>query len=310
MTDNSKKTKIKFGDRYDAKRIKNLDPMQSFMNLLMGERADNEAVSELQINMTALNEYVKKKNLDNTNPAFKYTFFHAVLAAIARTIQERPKLNWFIRNKKFWERRVISFAFIAKKQKIDGSSEELIITKYNPDSEISPLEQMHNSTCKMVSEIRNSNESHDETIKIIQNHLKFPSFLLTFVGFLIRKLSKHGRLPKAFVKANPYDATCFVSNLGSIKLNLNYHHLVNFGSNSLFIIIGMKEKKPIFKDDGTFILEDFLPISVTLDERIADGVYFAKSLRILKALLLKPELLDLPAKDQIDYETLLGELNV
>jgi len=170
------------------------------------------------------------------------------------------------------------------------------------------MEQMHLSTCKIVAEIRKSKESKDDTLKIISSLLKLPGFIFKGVCAIIRALDRHGRLPKSFVKANPYNATCFISNLGSIKLNASYHHLINFGTNSIFAIVGQKEKKPDFHEDGTFELKEFLPISLTLDERIADGVYYAKSLRILKALLLKPELLDKPACDKIDYDALLEEL--
>lgn len=296
------------GDRYDAWLVRDLDPLQGIMNYLMGDRTDNEAVAHMDVDMEALTAYVKYKNDNNPNPIFKYTFFHVFLAALARTVEERPKLNYFVRNRKYWERKVISFAFIAKKQKIDGAEEGLVITNYKKDSDVSPLEQMHLSTCKMVAEIRKSRDSKDDTIKIISNLLKLPGFIFTFVTAIIRALDKHGRLPKSFVKANPYNATCFVSNLGSIKLNASYHHLINFGTNSIFAIVGQKEKKPVFHEDGTFELREFLPVSLTLDERIADGVYYAKSLRILKALLLKPELLDKPASEKIDYDALLEEL--
>jgi len=300
--------KNRHGDRYDAWLVRDLDPLQGIMNYLMGDRTDNEAVAHLDIQMDALAAYVKDKNDNNPNPIFKYTFFHAFLAALARTVEARPKLNYFVRNRKYWERKVISFAFIAKKQKIDGAEEGLVITNYKKDSDVSPMEQMHLSTCKMVAEIRKSKESKDDTIKIISNLLKLPGFIFSFATAIIRALEKHGRLPKSFVKANPYGATCFVSNLGSIKLNASYHHLINFGTNSIFAIVGQKEKKPVFHEDGTFELKEFLPVSLTLDERIADGVYYAKSLRILKALLLKPELLDKPACEKIDYDALLEEL--
>lgn len=296
------------GDRYDAWRVRDLDPLQGFMNHVMGERTENEAVAHMDVQMDALTQYVKDKNDNNPNPIFKYTFFHAFLAALARTVEARPKLNYFVRNRVYWERKVISFAFIAKKQKIDGAEEGLVITNYKKDSDVSPMEQMHLSTCKMVAEIRKSKESKDDTLKIIAGLLKLPGFIFKPIVALIRSLDRHGRLPKSFVKANPYGATCFVSNLGSIKLNASYHHLINFGTNSIFAIVGQKEKKPIFHEDGTFELKEFLPISLTLDERIADGVYYAKSLRILKALLLKPELLDKPACEKIDYEALLEEL--
>ena len=296
------------GDRYDAYLVRDLDPLQGIMTYLMGERADNEAVAHMDIEMDALIAYVKDKNDNNPNPIFKYTFFHAILAALARTIEARPKLNYFVRNQKYWERKVISFAFIAKKQKIDGAEEGLVLTNYKKDSDVSPMEQMHLSTCKIVAEIRKSKESKDDTLKIISSILKLPGFLFRPVIALIKSLDKHGHLPHSFVKANPYCATCFVSNLGSIKMNASYHHLVNFGTNSVFVIVGEKKKKPVFHDDGTFEMKEFLPISLTLDERIADGVYYAKSLRYLKALILKPELLDLPAKEKIDYDALLEEL--
>jgi len=300
--------KNRLGDRYDAWLVRDLDPLQGIMNYLMGDRTDNEAVAHMDIEMDALSAYVKNKNDNNPNPIFKYTFFHAFLAALARTVEERPKLNYFVRNKKYWERKVISFAFIAKKQKIDGAEEGLVITNYKKDSDVSPMEQMHLSTCKIVAEIRKSKESKDDTLKIISSLLKLPGFIFKAVCALIRALDRHGRLPKSFVKANPYNATCFISNLGSIKLNASYHHLINFGTNSIFAIVGQKEKKPVFHEDGSFELKEFLPVSLTLDERIADGVYYAKSLRILKALLLKPELLDKPACEKIDYDALLEEL--
>lgn len=302
------KRKNRRGDRYDAYLVRDLDPLQGIMNYLMGERTENEAVCHLDVEMSALNQFIKDKNDNNPNPVFKYTFFHAFLAALARTVEARPKLNYFVRNRKYWERKVISFAFIAKKQKIDGAEEGLVIARYDRDSEVSPLEQMHQSTCKMVAEIRKSKESKDDTLKIIAALLKLPGFIFKPVVALIRSLDKHGRLPKSFVKANPYGATCFVSNLGSIKMDATYHHLINFGTNSIFAIVGEKKKKPVFHEDGTFELKEFLPISLTLDERIADGVYYAKSLRYLKALLLKPELLDMSAKEKIDYDALLEEL--
>jgi pyruvate/2-oxoglutarate dehydrogenase complex dihydrolipoamide acyltransferase (E2) component len=41
-------------------------------------------------------------------------------------------------------------------------------------------------------------------------------------------------------------------------------------------------------------------LSITIDERIADGLYFAKTLKIVKALLANPELLELPIETPVD----------
>ena len=43
-------------------------------------------------------------------------------------------------------------------------------------------------------------------------------------------------------------------------------------------------------------------IGITLDERIADGYYYSKTIRLLHKILQNPEILDRPAKEEVDYE--------
>ena len=44
---------------------------------------------------------------------------------------------------------------------------------------------------------------------------------------------------------------------------------------------------------------------ITLDERIADGFYFARCAEVLKAYIENPKLLLAPIKDKTGYEDLL-----
>lgn len=300
--------KYHFGDKKDAWRVRDLDPLHNIMNYVIGTRTDNEALSEFDIDMTNLNAFIDNKNKDITDSSMKYTFFHAVLAALAITVKERKNLNYFVRNRKFWERKIISLAYVAKKKKVDGSEENIIIQEYHPESEVSPIKQMHDKTCSEVKHLREDENGNSESAETYNKLLKLPGFILGPLGALVRFLDKHGLLPYSFFKQIPYSATVFISNLGSIKFNANYHHLVNFGSNSIFVIIGSKHFAPLYNEDGSFEMHEYLPISFTLDERIADGVYFAKSLKVFQALLLRPELLDTPANEKIDFEKLLNEV--
>ena len=43
-----------------------------------------------------------------------------------------------------------------------------------------------------------------------------------------------------------------------------------------------------------------MDMSITLDERIADGYYYSKSIRILKHLLQNPELLEERADKEVE----------
>ena len=49
-------------------------------------------------------------------------------------------------------------------------------------------------------------------------------------------------------------------------------------------------------------MKETLELGLTLDERIADGYYYAKTVRLLKHLLQNPQLLEKPAKEEVDYE--------
>ena len=72
--------RIKRGDRKDGVWLKDLDPLHGFMPYLYPNRADNEAFIQEQIDITALNEYLKKKT--EGDPEFKYTYLHAIVAAL------------------------------------------------------------------------------------------------------------------------------------------------------------------------------------------------------------------------------------
>ena len=50
------------GDRKDAYLLRDLDAMHKFIPYLLPNRCDNEAVMSELIDLTAVNEYVAKKN--------------------------------------------------------------------------------------------------------------------------------------------------------------------------------------------------------------------------------------------------------
>ena len=97
---------------------------------------------------------------------------------------------------------------------------------------------------------------------------------------------------KAIKDVDPYRATVFISNLGSIKLEASYHHLINWSLNSFFVLANRMYKQPFFHEDGTYEMKDGMSFGFTIDERIADGFYFAKTLYMFKNILLHPECLD------------------
>lgn len=121
-------------------------------------------------------------------------------------------------------------------------------------------------------------------------------------AWTLRRLDYFGIYPKSLAYGDPCYSSCFISNLGSIKMNADYHHLFNWGTNSFFVVIGEKKMRPLWKEDGTFELKNTIKLGLTIDERVADGYYFAKTLRLVRHLFAHPELLDLPASTPVEFE--------
>ena len=90
--------------------------------------------------------------------------------------------------------------------------------------------------------------------------------------------------------------------MGSIKIGAPYHHLNNYGTNSIMVTIGEVHKELIPDKDGNLHLRDIMEMGITIDERIGDGYYFAKSIKILKHLLQNPKLLEFPFNEEVDYD--------
>lgn len=100
-----------------------------------------------------------------------------------------------------------------------------------------------------------------------------------------------------------HGACCILtSNLGSIQCPAVHHHLSNYGTNSSMITIGALHKEEVLMPDGTKEIRDVVDIGATLDERIADGVYFAKSLKLIKHIFAHPEMLEKPIGENSGFE--------
>lgn len=291
------------GDRRDAKLARDLDSMHVFMPFLLPKRTDNEAVMNEVIDLTSVMEYIERKNAGN--PDYKYTIFQVICAALAKTVYLRPKMNRFVSGHRTYDRNDLSFSFVVKKKFVDDAHESLAIMKMDQESEISPMDQFHDKLRDIVYSVR-VHDKQDSTTDIMDIFKKLPRWLTRIIVGCLNILDYYGKVPAALSKSDPYNSTIFITNLGSIKMSANYHHLVNWGTNSFFVVVGEKYRRPYFREDGSYELRDALELGMTVDERIADGLYFAGSVRLLRRLLNEPELLELPFSTPVDYEIRLS----
>lgn len=289
-------SKRKFGDRRDGRRIRDLDGLHCIMMHLMPKRTEAEVYMEFPVDVTDLLAYIQKKNEET--PEYKTTLFHCIVTAIARTVAMRPYLNRFICGRKLYERDEITLSFVAKRKFQDHAEESLMVLTATDSMD---LDSVTKKIVGDVTELRESRGSNDfDSVINFIGHMPNP-ILHVFIG-LLQWLSAIGRLPKLLTEGDTNHTTVLLSNLGSIQCGSCYHHLNNYGTNSIMITVGVIHKEQRVMADGSVAVRDVVNLGLTADERIADGFYFAKSLKLAEYLLQNPTLLDKPLKEDIPYE--------
>jgi len=282
----------KFGDRKDGKLLRDVDSMHVIMPLIYPNRCDNEAFINVTIDLEKAQKFLEKKNVEGIE--YRYNLFQLVVTAFLKALILRPYMNRFIANNRIYQRNNVTAAFTVKKIFSDNGGEALarIYAK-----ETDTLDSIHNEIFRQVSFCRSDSKDNSSASMDVVKKLPFKRT----IGRLVRFLDRHGWMPKFLVSTDPYYCSVVLSNLGSIKLDAGYHHMTNWGTNSVFCAIGMMKKRPFYDDDGNVEMRMSVNLGLTIDERIADGYYYSKTVRLLKKLLENPELLELPLSEEVDY---------
>lgn len=286
----------KFKDRPDGHYVK-APGLQTVMGYLFPKRTDCEVYLNDKLDATNLLKYIDKKNAEH--PEYKTTIFHCALTAIDRIIRERPLLNRFIQGYRMYEREEISLSFVAKRRFADGANESLMVLVPEDDDNIDTISKKIVGDTK---EMRKSEVATGGIDDLLDKFAAMPRLLLIIAIRIIRWLDFWGINPQFLVDGDPNYTTVLASNLGSIKCPSVYHHLNNYGTNSIMITIGTLHKEEILMPDGHTEVRDVIDFGAILDERIADGFYFAKSLRLLRYIFENPELLDKPLGEHSGFD--------
>lgn len=273
-------------ERRDAIRIKDIDPFHSIIPYMMPRRTEAEVSINECFDVTKLKQYLQQRN---DAEGTKLKLFHALCTSIARTIYHRPKLNIFIAGRRYWQRKDITLSFVAKQTFEDESVETLLFMKVKPDMNIDDISHI------ILGDVEKARKQGSNDLDKLMSFVgKLPRPILELLFAILRRLEYHGIMPSGLTAGDPNYSTVLLSNLGSIGCGAPYHHLSNYGTCSIMITIGTMHPVLIKEADGTENSHDVLDMTITLDERIADGFYFAKSMRLIKHMLENPQLLNQP----------------
>jgi len=277
--------KKRWKDRRDGYYLYDADPFHKFMPYLMPKRTECEVFLKESIDVTEVLKYLEKRKSVEGNSV---TLFSLLMATIVRVFALRPDMNNFIAGHRLYRRKSIDIGFVVKKEFSDTGTETVLRAIFDPSLTIF---EISDKLYAHVNEFRSAESAGVDGI--LDTFAKMPRFMLKFIVSMLRFLSYIGRVPRSITDSDPNHASAFVANMGSFRANAPFHHLSEWGTNSLFITIGAI-------DDGICVINGrpevrkCMDLAFTVDERIADGHYFMKSIKLMKEILSNPSILETP----------------
>ena len=261
--------------RPDAERIRNLPRLRRFMPYISPRRNDSLVYYRTEIELDAAKVLLARLNEDRA-PEMQVTLFHLYLRSAALAIHERPGVNRFVAGGKLWQRNHVALTFSAKRSMEEGAP-VVSVKRIFPAGE-SLLEMVDEIQVDLHSRRRGREDRSDKEVKMA---VVLPGFLIRAGLWLLNKANHWNVLPRQMIDDDPLFASLFVANLGSVGLGAGFHHLWEYGTCSMFGVVGGFRKRA----DGVEVMN----VDYTYDERVEDGLYAGITLERLKAKIEKPE---------------------
>ncbi len=269
--------------RSDGDLVRDESPVRRMMPYVMRGRNESAVYHETTLDVSRTLEWLRARN--DTRPAEdRATIFHLFLWACARVLHERPGLNRFVSGGRIYQRRGAFISFAAKREFEDGAP--LVTVKL----EFPAGEAFDACVRRIRAAISEGRGGKPRVVdREVRLALRLPGFLLRAVIAAIRWLDRVNLLPARMISSDPMYASIFAANLGSVGIGDTFHHLYEYGTTSVFGVMG-PVRPTVFADaDGRPAVRDGLQIRWTFDERINDGLYCAKALDIVRRTMEDPE---------------------
>lgn len=280
--------------RGNVRRV-NIKGMDQILIDLKPRRCDADVFINTGVDVTNLVEYINKKKEEG----YDYTYFHAFVLALAKTIYNRPKLNRFIKNRHMFEHTDVVIGFVAKVEFNDYAKEMMLQVSISPDETIDSLSiKIREKLEKIRGKRKEKAKGANSAIEIVG---KLPNLIRIPLIGLIKLMDKWGILPKSLQEDNLYFSSALVTDIGSLQSDSIYHNNANFGTSSSMTAIGEIRDKVVAKDGKEKIIKS-CNFGINFDERIADGFYLIKSFKLLEYILNNPELLEQRADTKIEID--------
>jgi len=280
-----------WGDRTDGRRIRTEPPMNQVSPYLMWTRCASMNLFAESFEISNAERYIRQKRREGLT---NFGLMHVLLACYCRAICKYPALNRFIAGQKVYTHGDdIQFFMTVKKEMTSSSPETVIKVHLSP---YDTAEDVYNKINKEIEIVKNSplDSSFDN---LAHAFMLIPGLFLKFTVWLLRVLDYFGLLPKFLLELSPFHGSVCFTSMGSLGIPPIYHHLYDFGNLPVFCSFGCKRRALEVQEDGSVVQKKYLDFKCSMDERIADGFYYAAFFKHFKRIISHPEQLDNPPEE-------------
>ncbi len=284
--------------RYNGTPIKTITAINQLFPYVMPTRNGSMVYLDVSVEIENALAYLEETNKDRPkNDQIK--IFDLLLAAIHRMYLERPRLNRFIIGKRYYQRNEHIYFFISKRELTDEGEERTIGLKLGPRDGIFEVHKKAREDIK-ESKTGKSDKSDEKAVEIL---MKLPRwFVRFFAWFMYKFLDERNMMPTDLTSTDSMHGSAYIANLGSFGVqHPPFHHLYDYGDLSLFFVLGgLKKETVVDQETGEISVKTVIPIRVSIDERIADGVYFNNTFHLLNDFIQNPKKLETFPENQKD----------
>jgi hypothetical protein len=265
--------------------LKTLNPYDKILSHVMTRRSDAQVFFTDDVDCKYLDAYLAEKAAQG----IELSYMDIINAALVRIYALRPALNRFIVNSRVFANDEIKISMAVKKALREEATSTTIKLSFTGHENIFDVAE------KFGAEIQKNKgkESENATDRLMRTVTNAPHLLIKIMVWLIKLADRWNILPKGILDASPFHGSVFITYLKSLGIRSIYHHIYDFGTIGLFIGLGKEKRVPVVdRETGEIRPGKLLELMVVADERLCDGLYHAKSMRMLRKLVENPRQLE------------------
>ncbi|MCR5035123.1 MAG: 2-oxo acid dehydrogenase subunit E2 [Clostridia bacterium] len=281
------------GDRKDGRLLRTREPMSVVETFILVDRVGATNFIQDKVEISKAEEYIRRKRDEGLSG---FGLMHVMVASYVRVVSQMPAVNRFVSGQRVYARDRIEVNIDIKKEMTLEAPNTCVKIILSPED---TAEQVYYKMKEVIDQEKNRGNDSDFD-GVAATLAKFPKLFFKFSIWFLKLLDYFGLLPKSLLEVSPFHGSFFITSMGSLRIPPIFHHLYSFGNVPVFCATGPKRTEYEIDRNGEIVKRKYMDYTLSTDERIVDGYYFATAFRKLRQCFSDPDKLDLPPEQIVE----------